>query len=569
LCIVCITQGAHLIWLHLAALALATPEISAVEAVMITELERSVAALEAQESPPYYIAVVVEDRHRMDLVARDGTTGGQQEIRTRFLDVDLRVGTPALDSTHPLRGFSDLDSDNRRAVRIPNNDAGIQHAMWREIDARYRQARERIVLVEANLAVKVAEETAGEDFELRDPISHRQTIAPVRLDQDAWSGLLNEISAGLTDHPLIHQHALNLSVVRSEKTFVDSAGSRVVHGRTHARLYLHAAATVDDGDLISVFEATDVHDPTDLPDAAAVRSFAEHAVKRIVALHAAPRGEPYSGPVLLEGMASGVFFHEVLGHRVEGHRQKREDEGKTFAEHVGRSILPPFIDVYDDPRIAQAHDIDLNGHYDFDDEGVAADRASIVEDGVFVGFLMGRSPVEGSPHSNGHGRRSAGNAPLARMGNTIVEASTTVSRDVMRQKLIREIQSQNLDYGYIVEDIEGGFTLTGRTAPNAFNVRATASWRVYADGRPDELVRGIDLVGTPLVAFRNLMHAGDDPQVFNGTCGAESGWVPVSAVAPSLLFRTLEMQRKEKGQDRPPLLPKPGQDGSADAGEAQ
>ena len=106
--------------------------------------------------------------------------------------------------------------------------------------------------------------------------------------------------------------------------------------------------------------------------------------------------------------------------------------------------------------------------------------------------------------------------------------------------------------------------MTGRVTPNAFNVRASTTWRVYADGRPDELVRGIDLVGTPLVAFDNLIAAGDDPMVFNGTCGAESGWVPVSAVAPSILFRRLEFQLKEKGQDRPPLLAKPGlpEDGS-------
>src|SRR5690606_30324573 len=105
--------------------------------------------------------------------------------------------------------------------------------------------------------------------------------------------------------------------------------------------------------------------------------------------------------------------------------------------------------------------------------------------------------------------------------------------------------------------------LTGRTMPNAFNVRANTTWRVFADGRPDELVRGIDLVGTPFVAFGNLVATGDDPQVFNGVCGAESGWVPVSAVAPSLLFSKLEFQLKEKGQERPPLLPKPRTDDGA------
>ena len=44
---------------------------------------------------------------------------------------------------------------------------------------------------------------------------------------------------------------------------------------------------------------------------------------------------------------------------------------------------------------------------------LAAAPAPIVDDGVFVGFLMGRSPIDGFPTSNGHGRRSAGAPPLA------------------------------------------------------------------------------------------------------------------------------------------------------------
>ena len=201
------------------------------------------------------------------------------------------------------------------------------------------------------------------------------------------------------------------------------------------------------------------------------------------------------------------------------------------------------------------------------DSELAALAHDLVEDGRFAGFLMSRSPLADFPETNGHGRRSSGNWPVARMGNTIVDPAKTVPVASLRQQLVAELRRQGLEYGYLVEEIEGGFTLTGRITPNAFNVRATSSRRIFADGRPDELVRGIDLVGTPFVAFSNLVAAGDDPEVFNGTCGAESGWVPVSAVAPSMLFSRLEFQLKEKGQERPPLLSKPGAstDGAADA----
>ena len=99
--------------------------------------------------------------------------------------------------------------------------------------------------------------------------------------------------------------------------------------------------------------------------------------------------------------------------------------------------------------------------------------------------------------------------------------------------------------------------MTGRFIPNAFNVMPTEVYKVYVDGRPDELVRGVDLVGTPLAMFSQITDAGDDPAVFTGTCGAESGWVPVTAISPSLLVKQIEMQKKSKSQDRPPILERP------------
>ncbi len=550
--------------------ALAAPAPDPVEEVLASELDRAMAHLADREDPPYHVAATVVDAREWTLSATDGTLAADQHSTRRTLDVDLRVGSPELDNTHPLRGFSDLESDTRGTVYAPFDPDALRHALWREIDARYRDAAERIVVVRANRSVKIEEETPGADFELRDPVVYRDDPLPAPADLDGVPDALVAASRALAASPYIDRHEVRFVRSRIERTLVDTAGTRVLTRRRHARLSLSAEATARDGDRLSVFESVDVRDPGALDVAGTLARWTDRAAARMAALHDAPRGEPYSGPVLLEGQAAGVFFHEVLGHRVEGHRQKREDEGKTFAEHVGRPILPPFIDVYDDPTLDRLAGHDLNGHYLFDDEGVPAQRAPLVEGGVFVGFLLARSPIEGFEHSNGHGRRSPGNLPISRMGNTVVEARRALPRSALRQRLLDEVRAQGLDYGYIVEDIEGGFTQTGRTTPNAFNVRATASWRVWADGRPDELVRGIDLVGTPLVAFRNLIAAGDDPQVFNGTCGAESGWVPVSAVAPSLLFRTLEMQRKEKGQDRPMLLPRPPvDDGAADAGGAR
>ena len=85
-------------------------------------------------------------------------------------------------------------------------------------------------------------------------------------------------------------------------------------------------------------------------------------------------------------------------------------------------------------------------------------------------------------------------------------------------------------------------------------------FKVHPDGRPDEEVRDVDIVGTPLTSLERILATGDDEDVFNGTCGAESGWVPVSASSPSLLVGTIEIERREKTHDRPPILPAPGRD---------
>jgi TldD protein len=102
--------------------------------------------------------------------------------------------------------------------------------------------------------------------------------------------------------------------------------------------------------------------------------------------------------------------------------------------------------------------------------------------------------------------------------------------------------------------------MTGRITPNAFNVMPLVVYRVYTDGRPDELVRGVDIIGTPLTALTRIIAAGDDLNVFNGICGAESGGVPVGAISPSLLLGEIEVQKKEISRARPPVLPAPTAD---------
>ena len=195
--------------------------------------------------------------------------------------------------------------------------------------------------------------------------------------------------------------------------------------------------------------------------------------------------------------AAGVFFHEIFGHRVEGQRLRQETDGQTFKKKTGEPVLPDFLNVYMDPTIDRYKSREINGHYKYDDEGVKGQKVVLVENGILKNFLMSRVPIEGFPSSNGHGRAATGMNPAARQSNLIIESTQGKSENELRQILRDELVRQSKEYGYYFASVTGGFTQTGRYSPNVFNVTPNEVYRVYADGRPDELVRGVDLVGTP------------------------------------------------------------------------
>src|SRR5205085_12419231 len=188
---------------------------------------------------------------------------------------------------------------------------------------------------------------------------------------------------------------------------------------------------------------------------------------------------------------------------------------------IAQMVLPGFLSVVDDPTRRLFGQVELSGYYAFDDEGTPSQPVKLIDSGVLRNFLMSRMPVKGFETSNGHGRAETGNVPVGRQGNLIVTSSKAVSEAQLRQQLIAEIKRQGKPYGLFFDDIQGGFTLTTRRLPQAFQVLPIMVWRVYPDGRPDELVRGVDLVGTPLAAFSHIISVVDASPIVNGSCSVE------------------------------------------------
>jgi TldD protein len=512
---------------------------------------------------PYYLAYTVTDRQTASIQATLGALVSDEANRRRLLDVDVRVGDYTTDNTHKLRGGgygfdpSDYMSAGVTELSLDDDPDAIRHALWLATDGTFKTAAKKYQRVLTNLKTKVEEEDQSGDFTREEPSIYSEPEVSLEIDRAVWAQRLRRISQLARQHPLIYDSTVSLTAGAENRYMVTSEGTRLQTGRKLLRVIVTAGTKAEDGMELSQVHIFNACSEDKLPSEDEVAEALRKVINQVLALREAPLVEPYIGPAILMNRASGVFFHEIFGHRIEGHRQKDVEEGQTFAKKVGEQILPEFISVRDDPTLAEFGGEDLRGFYKYDDEGVAARDVHLVENGVLKTFLMSRSPLENFPRSNGHGRREPGRTVVSRQGNLIVESSNAVSFEKLRELLIEECKKQDKPYGLLFEDITGGFTGTRRGGPQSFKVLPVVVYRVYADGRPDELVRGVDIVGTPLTCFSKIIRTGDDPAVFNGTCGAESGMVPVSAVSPSILVSQIEVEKRRREQDKPPILPPP------------
>jgi TldD protein len=531
---------------------------------MQLELDRAMNELEdAGDAPMYYLQYSVCERRDYSLSASNGAFESPNSSYRRYLDVDVRVGSPQLDNTHEIRGGDWRDNYTpRRVIDYPlegNLDA-LRASLWAETEYQFQKAQERYTKVLTNQQVKVEEADKSDDFSLTEPQRFEEEIEITEIDTAYWRSIMSSVADYFTSFPFVYDSGIWLAVTDQLTYMVSSEGHRLKHGNHYLRLGLGVSGMAEDGmelDRHHIFSSATMGR---LAAEDEVMEAAERLVRELEELIDAPLVEPYIGPAVLRNRASGVFFHEIFGHRMEGHRQKSEREGQTFTKKVGEQILPEFISVYDDPSMSIFQGTELRGYYKFDDEGALARRVNLVENGVLRNFLMSRSPIENFPTTNGHGRRQYGYDVVSRQGNLIIESSNAVPYERLREMLIEECQDQDKPYGLIFDDISGGFTMTGRRGPQAFKVLPLLVYRVYADGRPDEVVRGVDIVGTPLTSFSKIIVTADDDGVFNGTCGAESGMIPVSAVSPSILVSEIEVEKRQKEQEKPPILPPPGHD---------
>jgi predicted Zn-dependent protease len=526
---------------------------------MTTELHRAFTSLGKQgdekQLPPYFLSYSVSDASEVSIQAQFGALVGSTASHQRVADVQVRLGEPKLDNTHGTHRGTAVNS-----TQLPLGDdrEALARSLWLATNTGYGTALDNYLRVKTEAEVRAKEEDNSSDFSQEAPQVHLGTPAPaVKVDRAAWEQRVKTLSKVFREYQDVNRNMVMLSVQNETDYFASSEGSQVLAPHQLARVVMLALTRADDGmDLFRVqtFEARTVEElPSETEMEAAVRELG----KSLEALRKAPMTEPFNGPAILSGRAAAVFFHEVLGHRLEGQRQRGDEEGQTFTKEVGKEVLPTFFSVADDPTVTTFGKTWLSGSYEYDDEGQKARRVGLIDDGVLKTFLMSRLPIASFANSNGHGRAQTGRMPTGRQGNLIVTSTKSVPETELRKQLVEEARKQGKPYGLYFEDISSGFAVTTRSSPQAFQVIPLVVWRVYVDGRPDELVRGVSIVGTPLAAMKRILATSDRSEVFNGECGAESGSVPVSAVAPAMLVSEMETQRQPQGTARPPILPIP------------
>ncbi len=531
--------------------------------ILKDELKREMTGFEQRAGTldvPYFISYRVDETKSETVRATLGSLVYSRASHNRIFTPMVRVGNYEVDNYHQLRETNMTNRTEPAYLPIEDSEDAIRQCIWWMTDQAQKNAVDRFEKVRSNVAVKVKEEDMSADYTQQQPVKYYEPTladAHTKFNRKDWEGKLKEYSAVFKQSDDVIDGWASISAQTVRKYYVSSEGAEIAHNMVYITLNIGAMVKADDGMELPLHKSWFALTTSHLPSDKEIIKEAKQIVDKLKELKVAPVVEAFSGPALLSPEASGVFFHEIFGHRVEGQRMRQETDGQTFKKKIGEPVLPSFFNVYMDPTVNKYKGREINGYYAYDDEGVKGQKVTLVENGILKGFLMSRVPIEGFPASNGHGRASPGLNPVTRQSNLIIESSQPKSEKELRQALKDELKNQSKEYGYYFVSVTGGFTQTGRYSPNAFNVTPNEVYRVYADGRPDELVRGVDLVGTPLAMFSQIGAAGNENGYFTGICGAESGSVQVSCISPMLFVKQIEIQKKVKSQSLPPLLPKP------------
>lgn len=524
------------------------------------EIKRSIRNLKVPSHPrPYYVSYLVKDTAAFNVWGRYGSIFNKKNIHKRQCFCDVRVGSYRYDQVIKggLRDNSDeVESFELTDLPIDDSEDGIRFCLWRLTDAKYREAVRAFHDRKSRDISYLDENKRMQSFQKQKAEKSFTKLKSTVLDQEKITNYVKKSSNVFKKYKEIKNSYVEFKYSEVTKVFVNSEGIERVYQipSIHLTAYIWFHTKKLDQDVSITFHGRKLED---LPQ---LKEFQKNIIQKIESLYELENGTEltsYSGPVLLYPGPSGLLFHEVLGHRLEGNRLLSDDEGRTFKDKVGKKICHNDLYIYDDPTLTSYNNIPLIGSYPFDDEGTKAQKVNLVEKGILKNFLSTRSPIKKKTHkSNGHARNESFERPISRMGNLIVESKNGLSLEALKERLIEEIKKKKLPFGIILVSVEGGETGTEAYNFQAFLGEITYALKVYPTGKMSP-IRGVDFVGTPLSSLSHIIEVGQNCEVDNGYCGAESGTIPVSTVSPAILLSNLELQAKDPNKVTQYALPLP------------
>ena len=527
---------------------------------MARELKRAINKLHHEGNPkPYFLSYLLHSMHAVSIWGRYGAVFNSEDYLENDLYAEVRVGDYAFDQT--LDGgitvnLADRESHDWIVGPQDLDPDAIRYTLWKLTQRKYEEALrdfydKKKVLVDQHLDPKIP------SFSQEKKVRHLEEVSDVRFPKKRWEEFVRKSSALFKKHKTLQDPYVRMRALQMVRVYVNSEGTQFRTTETFYEVVIKAWFLAEDGSWLSAFRNFYSRRATDFPKMPAMDKAIQEIVQDLAEQAQAQPLEPYAGPALLSGLTAGLIFHEALGHRLEGERMISRVEGRTFANRIGMPILPESLQIIDDPTLETWEDTTLYGHYKVDDEGVPSQPVTLVRDGRLESFLMSRSPVKGFSQSNGHGRTERFQDPMARMANLIVKSDDSLSHDELKSRLCEEVRARGLPFGLLIRGALGGETRTDHYDFQAFKGHPTAVYTVDPETGKETRVRNVEFIGTPLAVIQRILALGDQHEVDNSYCVAESGSIPVSTIAPEMLVGDLELQRSTVRSYRPPILPFP------------
>lgn len=535
---------------------------------MVAELERSMRGLRLPENPrPYHMLYSLRRIESAHLRAAHGSLLRDRNRCASRVYADVRVGNHRFDNVYD-GGLETNAAERESADWLDAPDdldpAALRYALWKLSQIKFDEAIEDYYdHRKAEVSEYLRDEV--ESFSRERPTVHVEALDETPFPLDAFREGLTELSARFLDHPEVIDPYVDLHFERVSRWLCTSEGTRVIDQNVYVEFAVTGWVLTDDGVYVEAQRQVLRRALDELPSIEEMGTALDEVLAELAELETARSPGSFIGPALLAGQAASTMFHEALGHRLEGERLVARGETRTFSDRRGDRILPEGLSVYDDPTIAEVGGQALYGSYRVDDQGVPAQRARLVEDGVLVGFLQSRQPIPRGPRSNGHARHDGVAPPMARMGNLIVEGDPRQSEswEALEAKLIEMAREQGHREAAVICQVSNGETATESYDFQVFKGELSEVYLIDVETGQRRRIRDVELIGTPLSALQRIVAYGGEAGIDQGFCYAESGSVPVSGVAPAILLSEVELQQRSSAGYHEPLLPPPfADDGS-------